>query len=108
MAKRVKTQKEKKVKKEDVEVEDDYVDEPKPVEDEEEKEIAEIENKTKNKDKDEWPKEVKAAKLKEAKEDKKRGPIDAKCEICGYEVKVPHLRKNGCESCGHAGLREKK
>lgn len=48
--------------------------------------------------------EIAAAQALEAKADKKQGPIEAKCEVCGYEVEVLHLRKNGCPSCGHAGL----
>ena len=48
--------------------------------------------------------EIAAAQKKEAALDKKLGPVDAKCEVCGFEVEVPNLRKSGCPSCGHAGL----
>ncbi|MBI4151613.1 hypothetical protein HY496_01470 [Candidatus Woesearchaeota archaeon] len=43
---------------------------------------------------------------KKAKEKKADG-VDAKCEICGFEVVVPNLQKNGCPHCGRAGLRAK-
>ena len=51
--------------------------------------------------------EIAEAKAKEAEEDEERGPILAKCEVCGFEVEVPHLRKSGCPKCGHSGLRAK-
>lgn len=51
--------------------------------------------------------EIDAARAKEAEEDAARGPIEAHCVVCGIDVEVPHLRKNGCPKCGHSGLRAK-
>ena len=51
--------------------------------------------------------EISEAKAKETEEDEERGPILAKCEVCDFEVEVPHLRKSGCPKCGCSGLRAK-
>ena len=49
--------------------------------------------------------EIAAAEAKEDAEDKARGKVWAKCEVCKIEVEVANLRKSGCPSCGHSGLR---